>query len=465
MERYFFLTILLMGSFGCSKSSDISGNSQAQKFSNIEKSGIGIMTFNTKWLLASAEQAQRLKGKGIWGLEDKDEDTEIEQQHAAVSEVIANYVPDLLCLQEVINRDSADRLIRTLKQGGLDYELGFMESRESYLEQDVAFLINKNSAVFNEIKVRHPKDPINPSKCLILTCKMNGVDTAFVGLHLKSVPTKESSVELREKQADAVVAELIALDQSGYETFVLGDFNDWDPVVPDADGSPEATPVSNVMRKIKDYKTGGDRELMNIMRFIKPVSQRFTFDYHGSETALDHILIPTAFAGKITEAVIPKEVGEDASDHLPVLIRLGIGLETEVYLSPDPISEVPIVDRRQVGNNHNELVAPSSGLLRIVSLVPNPEGKDSGREQLTIQNTSDRDVSLRGWSLMDAAKHRLNLAGTLPAKSKKVIVLKAEEMPLNNDGDTIKLLNQGAEVQQVRYGAGQAGSGVRLLVR
>ena len=159
------------------------------------------------------------------------------------------------------------------------------------MEQDVAFLIKKNSGVFSEIKVRHPKDPINPSKCLILTCKMNGVDTAFVGLHLKSVPTKESSVELREKQADAVVAELIALDQSGYETFVLGDFNDWDPVVPDADDSPEATPVSNVMRKIKDYKTGGDRELMNIMRFIKPVSQRFTFDYHGSETALDHILI------------------------------------------------------------------------------------------------------------------------------------------------------------------------------
>ena len=66
---------------------------------------------------------------------------------------------------------------------------------------------------------------------------------------------------------------------------------------------------------------------------------------------------------------------------------------------------------------------------------------------------------------MDAAKHRLNLVGTLPAKSKQVIVLKAEEMPLNNDGDTIKLLKQGAEVQQVRYSAGQAGSGVRLLVR
>ena len=92
MERYFLLTVLLMGGFGCSKSSNISGNSQAQKLSNIEKSGIGIMTFNTKWLLAGAEQAQRLKGKGIWGLEDKDEDAEIEQQHAAVSEVIANYM-------------------------------------------------------------------------------------------------------------------------------------------------------------------------------------------------------------------------------------------------------------------------------------------------------------------------------------------------------------------------------------
>ena len=74
MERYFLLIVLLMGGFGCGKSSDISGNSQVQKLSNIENSGICIMTFNTKWLLASAEQAQRLKGKGIWGLEDKDED-------------------------------------------------------------------------------------------------------------------------------------------------------------------------------------------------------------------------------------------------------------------------------------------------------------------------------------------------------------------------------------------------------
>ena len=74
MEKYFLLTVLLMGSFGCSKSSNTSENSQVQKISNIEISGIGIMTFNTKWLLAGAEQAQRLKGKGIWGLEDKDED-------------------------------------------------------------------------------------------------------------------------------------------------------------------------------------------------------------------------------------------------------------------------------------------------------------------------------------------------------------------------------------------------------
>ncbi len=154
-------------------------------------------------------------------------------------------------------------------------------------------------------------------------------------------------------------------------------------------------------------------------------------------TSLKGTLVPAKTLNKIISKIpvvgnilIPKEVGEDASDHLPVLIRLGIGLETEVYLTPDPISEVPIVDRMEIGNNHNELVAPSSGLLRIVSLVPNPEGKDSGREQLTIQNTSDRDISLRGWSLMDSAKHRLNLAGTLPAKSKKVIIIPRQSNPI-----------------------------------
>jgi hypothetical protein len=36
------------------------------------------MTFNTEWLLGSQAQVEPLKKKGIWGLEEKDTESEIE---------------------------------------------------------------------------------------------------------------------------------------------------------------------------------------------------------------------------------------------------------------------------------------------------------------------------------------------------------------------------------------------------
>ena len=463
MFDFRFLLFSLAFFMGCSQDKGNSKNLHSPPIQIAKKNGIGIMTFNTEWLLENEQQAERLKQKGIWGLEEKLEESKIEEQHLAVTKVIADYVPDLLCLQEVINQGAANRLIKTLKNIGLHYDLFFLESRENYLEQDVAFIVKKNSGFFSDIKVRYPEDPQNPSKCLILTCKMNGKYTAFIGLHLKSVPTRQSSVELRETQADSIVSELMALDRAGYQAIVLGDFNDWDPVVPDADESPEATPVSNVLKKIKDYKSGGNRELMNVMRFIKPISQRFTYDYQGSETALDHILIPVTLESKVVEATIPKEVGEDASDHLPVLIRLGIGAKNELPLIAEPILE--ILPKDQINSSEsNILKSTSSDVLQIISLVPNPEGIDSGREQLTIRNTSNDIVSLEDWKLMDAANNTLNLKGFLKPRSNKLIVLKNNVMPLNNNGDLIRLYNLGNEVQQVRYSASQAGDGVRLMV-
>ncbi|MDP7442641.1 MAG: hypothetical protein QGI37_12940, partial [Verrucomicrobiota bacterium] len=54
-------------------------------------SGLSIMTFNTEWLLGSETQVVALKKKGIWGLEEKDTESEIEQQHQAVATIVARH--------------------------------------------------------------------------------------------------------------------------------------------------------------------------------------------------------------------------------------------------------------------------------------------------------------------------------------------------------------------------------------
>ena len=105
-----------------------------------------------------------------------------------------------------------------------------------------------------------------------------------------------------------------------------------------------------------------------------------------------------------------------------------------------------------------------AGTIRIVALLPNPKGKDAGNEQVTLVNTSKVAVALGGWFLQDKAKNVYGLAGTVAANGRRVITMKSNSMPLNNDGDTI-LLVQGKTVRQtVSYKKQQAGNGAVVKV-
>ena len=185
---------------GCGKAQQSSPSVKVKKIETLpEKSGVSIMTFNTEWLLGSQYQVEALKKKGIWGLEEKDTESEIEEQHEAIATIVARHTPDILCLLEVINEVAAKRLQKVLQGKGIQYVLHFLESRDNYLEQDVVFLTNKSSGNITDIKASHPIDPVYPSKCVILTCLLNGEQTAIIGLHLKAVPTEPSAVAKREK--------------------------------------------------------------------------------------------------------------------------------------------------------------------------------------------------------------------------------------------------------------------------
>ena len=287
-----------------------------------EESKISIMTFNTEWLLGSKEQVKALTKKGVWGLETKNTEANIERQHQAVAAVIKKHSPDILCLQEVINEVAAKRLQKTLQKKNLNYELHFIESRDTFLEQDVVFFTKSNLGAIKEIKVKDPENPVYPSKCAILTCLIEEERIAFIGLHLKAVPTQPSAVKKREKQADAVAKQLRRLSNDGYTPLVLGDLNDWDPVVPDTDTSQKATPTSKAIKKIKDFIPGGDDELINSLRWVTSMKNRYTYNYKGSKTVLDHILIPRTWNDRVSRVTIDHERPTQASDHYPVILDL-----------------------------------------------------------------------------------------------------------------------------------------------
>jgi hypothetical protein len=94
--------------------------------------------------------------------------------------------------------------------------------------------------------------------------------------------------------------------------------------------------------------------------------------------------------------------------------------------------------------------------VEIVGLLPNPVGRDEGNEAVEIGNSRSQPVDLAGWKLRDRAGNPYRLAGTVPAKDRLRIVMTAPSMPLNNDGDTVLLIDPAGVVRsRVEYTADQ----------
>jgi Lamin Tail Domain len=128
-----------------------------------------------------------------------------------------------------------------------------------------------------------------------------------------------------------------------------------------------------------------------------------------------------------------------ASDHLPVFADFVFG---GVEPPPPPVAAV-----------------------RMLSLLPNPEGPDEGRERVTLGNGTAEEVDLAGWLLRDRAGNRFALEGVIPARDQLTITMRAFSMPLNNSGDDVSLIDpQGQERHHVSYSSAQAGSGAVVIV-
>jgi len=104
------------------------------------------------------------------------------------------------------------------------------------------------------------------------------------------------------------------------------------------------------------------------------------------------------------------------------------------------ISEPPVVD----------------SMVQIVAALVNPKGGEPEPETVTLLNTSDSPVNLKGWQLADTRKNKQALSGTVPAGETLKIKLSAT-MELDNNGGIITLLNdKGLKVDGVSYTAEQA---------
>ncbi|NLS97593.1 MAG: hypothetical protein GXX96_36095 [Planctomycetaceae bacterium] len=98
--------------------------------------------------------------------------------------------------------------------------------------------------------------------------------------------------------------------------------------------------------------------------------------------------------------------------------------------------------------------------LEVTDLLPDPVGRDEGHEAVEIGNSTDKSVDLGGWKLRDRAGNEYRLAGTVAARGRLRIVMTAATMPLNNDGDTVLLIDPAGVVRcRVEYNADHVRAG------
>ncbi|PIR52397.1 hypothetical protein COU77_00600, partial [Candidatus Peregrinibacteria bacterium CG10_big_fil_rev_8_21_14_0_10_49_16] len=104
--------------------------------------------------------------------------------------------------------------------------------------------------------------------------------------------------------------------------------------------------------------------------------------------------------------------------------------------------------------------------IKIIRYIPNPGGKDSGNESITLKNTGSDIADLCGWQLDDAegGSKPFPLDGvSIEAGREKSLLSDQTKIALNNTGDEVRLFDSYANlVHQEAFG--KAAEGIEYLV-
>lgn len=90
----------------------------------------------------------------------------------------------------------------------------------------------------------------------------------------------------------------------------------------------------------------------------------------------------------------------------------------------------------------------------IKELLPNPVGRDADGEWIKIVNTNNEAVDIHGWSLTDTSGKAFSFQkGTsIPPMTEMTLKYSQTKIPLNNNGDTLKLIDSvGVIVDTLSY--------------
>lgn len=289
-----------------------------------------LVQFNVEWLFMTPCQDYGCP----WANQEE------QQEHIdSIAKVLEELQPDLAHFAEI---EGCDVLSDISSDSSLYPYL--IQGKDTATHQNVGLLTKIDPLIplnRTEERVQYPVPDSNcgytgepgttgVSKHLISEFSINNVSIAIIGTHLLAYPTDKMRCAEREAQAQVLQNTIFDYIERGYELIVLGDLNDYDAEIPDANNH---KPISHVLDTLKG-SAGSHKGLYSLRSVGDCISQESRFsDWYdensncvSSQTEfsqIDHILVSEYLYDRLTKVFMYQGYEQSCdslvSDHYPVV--------------------------------------------------------------------------------------------------------------------------------------------------
>jgi exonuclease III len=296
-----------------------------------------IVQYNVEWLFIDYYSAADCPGEGCTWKNSSEANIHLNY----VNNVINKLKPDIINFAEIEGCDELKILLNT-NSGYLPY---LKKGTDSATGQNVGFLTKIDPIIDLYRSEERISYPIPGSKCgytgtpgtsgvskhYITEFYLYGYNVAFIGAHLLAFPTDKMRCSEREAQAQVLQNIIYSYVLKEYEIILLGDFNDFDGEILDANNN---KPISQVLDILKGNK-GLHADSYKLYSVSENINQSYRFsDWYDKNnncisssnefSLIDHILISSFLREKMLSAFIYQDYdeycGKYNSDHYPIVV-------------------------------------------------------------------------------------------------------------------------------------------------
>lgn len=309
---------------------------------NVSSTNFRIVQYNVEWLFLDYYSPMNCPGSGCTWVNQ----SEAQIHMSYVSNVVNTLNPDVMNLCEVEGCDELQTLVSGQSTANT-YAYYLKKGTDTSTGQNVGLMTRFDpltDLARTESKLAYPLadsacgytgtgGTVGVSKHYYTTYKWYGRNVLFIGLHFLAYPTDHTRCAEREAQAQVIQNLIMNFVPLGYEVMVLGDFNDFDAEVLDANNN---VPLSHALDILKGLRgTYAKQYTLTNAASQMAQSERWTdwWDQNGNCVSspnefsmIDHVLMTSFLASKIKKVSVyhgyDEFCGKYNSDHYPVIIDM-----------------------------------------------------------------------------------------------------------------------------------------------